>query len=153
MTLKTAKSMEARLEELLKFKEIFFWSVTIIFLISKIFSQSLSQDLIYQLWWEKDFELIIELNGIPTKGQIKLKDEISALEKEKSELIKKKETLERRLEIFNTPVFTDKLYDEMLSEGTNDVSSTKESIQKKLDIVNERLDEINSKLRKLNLKK
>jgi len=153
MTPKAAKLTEARSEELSKFRRIFFWSSLIIFLGANAFSQSVPQDLIYQLSWEKDFELIIELNNIPTKGQVKIKDEKSALEKEKSELLKKKEILEKRLEILNNPVFTDKLYDEMLLEGTNDVSSTKESIQKKLDIVNERLDEINSKLRKLNVKK
>lgn len=136
-----------------KFKGMVFWAAMTIFFGIAIFSQNIPQDLIYQLSWEKDFELIIELNNIPTKGQIKLKDETALLEKEKSELLKKKEILEKRLEIINNPVFTDKLYDEMLAEGTNDVSSTKDSIQKKLDNVNEKLDEVNRKLRKLNVKR
>ncbi|MCX7830156.1 MAG: hypothetical protein N2445_03725 [Acidobacteria bacterium] len=131
------------------FKKTFLYSIAFVLFPLITCAQDLSEDVIFQLSWEKDFELILELNDIPTRGQINFKAEKESLEKEKNDLLKKKEILEKRLEILNNPVFTDKLYDEMLLEGTNDVSSTKESIQKKLNSVNERLDEINRKLRKL----
>lgn len=149
---KPVKLTEARLEDLLKYKTVII-CLTLLWGVYNLTSQTLPEDLIIQLSWEKDFELILELNDIPTRGETAKRDEKLSLEKEKKELIQKKEVLEKRLEKLNNPVFTDELYDEMLTEGTNNVSSTKESIQKKLDLVNERLDEINSALRKNDVKR
>lgn len=152
MMQKMEKLTEVRSEELLKFK-MFLLFMMLISLGISLFSQNLKEEIVFQLSWDKDFELILELNNVPTRGEVARKKEKQSLEKEKNELIKKKEILEKRLEKLNNPVFTDELYDEMLLEETNDISSTKESIQKKLDDVNERINEINSRLRKLGAEK
>lgn len=136
---------------MLKFK-IFFLFLFLLFSLF-VFSQELPQEIVFQLSWEKDFELILELNNIPTKGEILREKEIESLEKEKRELLDKKERLEKKLQILSNPILTDELYDQMLEEGTRDVSSTIEIIKEKLDIVNEKIDEINNKLRKMNVRK
>lgn len=136
---------------MLKFKRCFlFLSFLFSFL---VFSQDIPQEIVFQLLWERDFELILELNNIPTKGEILREKEIESLEKEKRELLDKKERLEKRLQILSNPILTDELYDQMLEEGTRDVSSTIESIKKKLNTVNEKIDEIDNKLRKMNVRR
>jgi len=102
-----------------------------------------------RLRWERDFELILEIGDVPTRGQEELENSIALLEKEKDSLVKKKERLASRLERLNTTYSSDELYDEMLEEETTDLSATKESISTKLAAVEERLDNIESRLRKL----
>jgi chromosome segregation ATPase len=107
------------------------------------------RDLSLQLSWEKDFELILELQGLPTRGEIKKSTDRETLLKQREDLQEKKKVLEKRLDLLRTPIYTDQLYDEMLEEGTNDINSTKESIEKKLKDVNLKLDEVERKLRNL----
>jgi len=101
------------------------------------------------LKWEKDFELVLELACIPTKGQVELERKIASLEEERAALMKKKERLSARLDRLNSTYTSDQLYDEMLEEETTDLSSTKDSIALKLAAVNEKLDDVDGKLRKL----
>jgi chromosome segregation ATPase len=120
--------------------------------VAPAFCQDKPQDIDYQrLKWEKDFELVLEINNVPTKGQIALENSINLLENEQASLTKKKEKLQQRLEILNSTYSSDMLYDEMLEEETRDLASTKESISKKLAAADERLADIEDKLKKLNL--
>lgn len=102
-----------------------------------------------RLKWEKDFELLLEMAGVPTRGQAELEGGIATLEKEKDSLLEKKRRLSARLERLNSSYTSDQLYDEMLEEDTMDLASTKESISAKLAALDERLEEIDAGLRKL----
>ncbi len=136
--------MEARSGGHLKFSLFFlFFSISTMF----IFGQD--RDLSLQLSWEKDFELILELQDLPTRGEIKKSKERETLLKVKENLQEEKKVLEKRLDLLRSPIYTDQLYDEMLEEGTNDINSTRESIEKKLKDVNLKLDEVERKLRHL----
>ncbi len=99
--------------------------------------------------WEKDFELLLEIAGVPTRGQAELEKNISSLEKEREVLLKRKERLSARLDRLNSSYTSDQLYDEMLEEETMDLSSTKKSISSKLEEVAQRLEEVEDQLRKL----
>lgn len=102
-----------------------------------------------RLKWEKDFELLLEIAGVPTRGQVELEDGIASLEKERDVLVKKKERLAARLERLNSSYTSDQLYDEMLEEETTDLTSTRDSISAKLAAVDERLEDVDGRLRKL----
>jgi chromosome segregation ATPase len=136
--------MEVRSGGHLKFSLFF-----LIFSILTMFICGQDRDLSLQLSWEKDFELILELQGLPTRGEIKKSTDRETLLKQREDLQEKKKVLEKRLDLLRTPIYTDQLYDEMLEEGTNDINSTKESIEKKLKDVNLKLDEVERKLRNL----
>lgn len=101
------------------------------------------------LKWEKDFELILELNDVPDKGTVKFKKEKASLEGERQLLIERKESLEKRLELLSAAYSSEELYEEMLEEETTDLSSTKESISKKLEVVKEKLNETEYRLKRL----
>jgi chromosome segregation ATPase len=136
--------MEVRSGGHLKFSLFFlFFSIFTMFICGQ------DRDLSLQLSWEKDFELILELQGLPTRGEIKKSTDRETLLKQREDLQEKKKVLEKRLDLLRTPIYTDQLYDEMLEEGTNDINSTKESIEKKLKDVNLKLDEVERKLRNL----
>lgn len=104
------------------------------------------------LTWEKDFELILELNNVPTRGEILKQKEIESLEKELKELLLEKEYLNERLSKLDKPILSSELYEEMLKEDTRDISSTKEKIREKLNKVEERISEIKTSLKKLKTK-
>lgn len=135
--------MVAKLGKFLKFS---LFLLTFLYSLSAI---SEEKDLNISLSWEKDFELILELQGVPTRAEVKLAEEKEAFLRERERLEEERLELEKRLEILKSPIYSDKLYDEMLKEGTNDISSTKESILKKLEDIKQKIEEIDRKLKKL----
>jgi len=127
-----------------------FFLVLCLFAAAYLFSQEpVSGVDMERMRWEKDFELLLEIAGVPTRGQVELEQNISSLEKERESLLRKRDRLSARLDRLNSSYISDQLYDEMLEEETMDLSSTKKSISSKLETVEERLGEIEDKLRKL----
>jgi hypothetical protein len=99
--------------------------------------------------WERDFDLLLELKNIPTKGQLLKAARRHALEEEREALLSRQEDLKKRLAQIQGTYSTEFLLNEMMRLDVSDFQSVQAKLRDELKVVTERLTEVEREMRKL----
>lgn len=99
--------------------------------------------------WERDFDLLLEVENIPTKGQLLLQARREALQNEAERLelkISEARKLQRTLE---TSYTSEALLQEMIDRGVPDAASVQKNLKEEIRRDGQRLGEIRAQLKRL----
>jgi chromosome segregation ATPase len=99
--------------------------------------------------WERDFDLLLELKNIPTKGQLVIAARRQALEEERGALLARQEDLKKRLAQIQGTYSTEFLLNEMMQLEVSDLQSVQTRLREELRVVSERIAEVEREIRKL----
>ena len=99
--------------------------------------------------WERDFDLLLELKNIPTKGQLLKAARRRALEEEREGLASRQEDLKKRLAQIQGTYSTEFLLNEMMRLDVTDFQSVQAKLKDELKTVTDRLAEVDREMRKL----
>lgn len=99
--------------------------------------------------WDRDFDLLLELNAAPTKAQQAAEERRQALEKERADLADRLDDLQSRLAAIEGTYTSEALLNEMLRQGVGDVQSAQANLRLWIRKDQERVREIDAELQKM----
>jgi hypothetical protein len=99
--------------------------------------------------WERDFDLLLEVQNIPTKGQIMASARLEALTKERDTEQAKLDDVTKRLALLQGTYTTEALLNEVLRLDAKDFQSVQAKLQEEIRQHKKRLSEIDDQLKRL----
>ncbi len=101
------------------------------------------------LEWDRDFDLLLEVENQPTRAQILIASRIEGLEKQEESLSKQLADLKARSASLEGTYTTEALLKEMLREGVSDLQSVQRNLKDDTDRTQARLFEVQAELARL----
>ncbi|MGC8723125.1 MAG: hypothetical protein ACP5VF_04570 [Acidobacteriota bacterium] len=101
------------------------------------------------LEWDRDFDLLLEVENQPTRAQLLLASRIEDLEKQEEHLSQQLADLRARSAALEGTYTTEALLREMLRQGVSDLQSVQRNLKNDTDRTQARLLEVQSELARL----
>ncbi|MGA9751930.1 MAG: hypothetical protein WBS54_09090 [Acidobacteriota bacterium] len=101
------------------------------------------------LEWDRDFDLLLEVENQPTRAQILIASRIEGLEKQEESLSKQLADLKARSAALEGTYTTEALLKEMLRQGVSDLQSVQRNLKNDTDRTQARLFEVQAELARL----
>lgn len=99
--------------------------------------------------WDRDFDLLLELKGEPTKAQREILTRRAALEQERRTLLEQLADLRSRLAAVEGTYTTEAILGEMLRQGVADMPAAQENLRAWIERDEARLKEIDARRQEL----
>ena len=99
--------------------------------------------------WDRDFDLLLEVENQPTRAQLLLASRIEGLEKQEESLSKQLADLKARSAALEGTYTTEALLKEMLRQGVSDLQSVQRNLKNDTDRTQARLFEVQAELARL----
>lgn len=99
--------------------------------------------------WDRDFDLLLELNKAPTKMQVIQEDRRKALAQERDEVWARLTDLKARLASVEGTYTTEAVLNEMLHQGVGDMITAQDNLKRWIKEDGDRIKELDAKLQKL----
>ena len=101
------------------------------------------------LEWDRDFDLLLEVENQPTRAQLLLASRIEGLEKQEESLSQQLADLKARTAALEGTYTTEALLKEMLRQGVSDLQSVQRNLKNDTDRTQARLLEVQAELARL----
>lgn len=99
--------------------------------------------------WERDFDLLIEVEKIPTKGQLLRQAKRDELMEELDQVQRRLDDSKKRLKALDTSYTTDLLMEEMIRQGVPDLQSVEKNLKDQIRKDSARATELQILLKRL----
>ena len=99
--------------------------------------------------WDRDFDLLLEINKAPTKIQTIQEGKRKALAKEREEVLTHETDLKARLAAVEGTFTTEAVLNEMLRQGVADMLTAQDNLRQWIKEDDDRVRELDAKLQKL----
>lgn len=99
--------------------------------------------------WERDFDLLLEVQNIPTKGQLIASAREAALIQERDSEQAKLEDVKKRLALLQGSYTTEALLNEVLRLGVTDFQSVQTKLEEEIREHSKRINDIDEQLKRL----
>jgi len=99
--------------------------------------------------WDRDFDLLLELNNAPTKTQTIQEDKRKALLQEREKVLAHMTDLEARLAAVEGTYTTEAVLNEMLRQGVGEMLTAQDNLKRWIKEDDDRLKDLDAKLQKL----
>ena len=99
--------------------------------------------------WERDFDLLLEVQKIPTKGQLIASARLAALMQERESEQAKLDDVKKRLALLQSTYTSEALLNEVLRLDAKDFQSVQTKLEDEIRQHTKRLSEIDQQLKRL----